>query len=178
MSDINAYCLFCEDIREETDGRHTFVGVSGGTLFIPPETNNVDRLKAVCLATIFGADKREVNITISARVKMDGKKASAPVYSALFHRDEQDVFDEWHLQLTVNLKGMPVEEGAMGEIDFDVDGFKAVARVAFTHSREIMNELAAMEPDVVVRTDGPTLKKSTRKPIAKRSKMKRKDSGE
>ncbi|WP_156363716.1 hypothetical protein [Sphingomonas sp. Leaf357] len=102
---IEAFVLFCEDLRHESGGKQSLLGVLGGSLFIPEGTTVVETLKAVLIARIQGT--RSVEITVSVRAHIDGKTLGPDEdYSATFSQDSHDKADKWTLQLAADLAGL------------------------------------------------------------------------
>jgi len=60
----------------------------------------------------------------------------------------------WELQLILNLKGMPIEEGAIAELNFEVNGKTSVARLSFTKRIETMYQIDELKLKVTDRQPG------------------------
>jgi len=172
MRELNVFSLFCEDVRHEADGRSTFIGVCSGTIYMEP-AETVDRLKAVCIARLPGEGPRTADVSISASVTLGDKIAKAQAYRGEFTRADDDNGFEWGLQLLLDLKGMPMGEGARAELVFEVNGMRSVAYVVITQDRKVLDRLGAMLPSIENK-EGPVARRTrtATKPATKRKKAK------
>lgn len=120
MASIQVFCAFCDDIREEAGGKASLVGMYTGDLIIPPDLEKLDRLMGVCIARI--DDVRVADVTIDVSVLSEGVTYGAPEgIHEVYEQLEDDDSRHWVLQLGLDLKGMPVSDGACARIVFTVN---------------------------------------------------------
>jgi hypothetical protein len=167
MANIEAFCVFCEDVREEPGQKQSWLGVLGGSLFTPQDTNKIDDLYAVCIARI--ENRREVNVLIDVSVKHDSGKVLTPgQYSARFSQQEEDQSDYWVLNLRLDMGGMPVDHGSVASIKFQVDDIISATSLPILWG----DPKPAPEPVVIPQDD--TFKTESIPPILTRKKVSRK----
>ncbi len=123
---IQAFVLFCEDMRRETGGKQSLLGVLGGALFVDPGTEELDKLKAVLIARIKGTRSVKINMGVKAHID-DRVLGPDDAYSATFSQDEDDQTGNWTLQLAVDLSGLPLGKDNVVTVKFSIDDVESVA---------------------------------------------------
>lgn len=120
MANVEAFVLFCEDVRREAGGKQSFLGVLGGSLYVAPGTEHVDELKAICFARIKAI--RSVKVSLKVRAEIDGKTMGPDEdYSAVFSQDELDESENWTLQVAADLKGLPLGAQNVVHATFNIE---------------------------------------------------------
>jgi len=168
MADISVFCLFCEDVRAEEMGKSSYIGVSGGLCLLNPEQDSTERLKVVCLARMYGSERRAVQVSINASVRLDEERVAAPPsYTAEFERNSDDDSEEWQLQIVVDLKEMPACDGAVAEVVFKVEDVSSTAHIMFTCDQSLMISNQGRTPKV--RSRSGALKKEKKSGAGKKA---------
>lgn len=125
MADIESFCIFCEDVRDEPGRKQTWLGVLGDVLYAPAGTETIEDLAVVCIARIRG--RRSVEVEVNVRVDSGGESISPGAYKARMSQNEEDKNDGWSLNLKVDIGGMPVQDGSIAYVEFKVDETTATA---------------------------------------------------
>lgn len=130
MAEINIepFVIFCEDLRRETGGKQSLLGVLGGALFVDPGVDKIEKLKAVLIARIKGTRSVKINMGVKAYID-DRVLGPDEAYSATFSQDEDDQTENWTLQLAADLAGLPVGKDNVITVKFSIDDVDSVGRL-------------------------------------------------
>lgn len=170
MADVEAFCIFCEDVREEPGEKQSWLGVLGGSLFTAPGTDKIEDISAVCIARI--SNLTEVEVTIDIEVESsDGTALTPGQYRATYSQRKSDRSKHWVLNLRLDMGGMPVEDGSIASVRFQVNDVVSSAFLPIS-----WGEPKSPPEPVVVRTNDATAYVSTPTTAkkARASKAKRK----
>lgn len=160
-----AFVLFCEDIRRESGGKQSLLGVLGGSLFVDKGTEKVEKLKAVLIARI--KDTRSVTVSLHVTAHVDDHVVKPDEsYSATFLQDDDDRQDSWTLQLVADLSGMPLGNDNAVIVVFKVDETEAAAglQIAFGEGQAIRDGIVKDEVGGQSTPIQPSKNKRKRKP--------------
>lgn len=128
MADMNGVIFFCDDIREEVNGKVTYMGSYGSEVHVSELPSIIPRMAAVFLARIRGAE--EVNVNVEAEII--GVEDGLPVirHQAPYKKPADATGDEWTLRL--NLVGpIPAAEGSTWRVKCSAGDFEAESRLKF-----------------------------------------------
>lgn len=109
MPEIKGIFLFCDDVREETGGKASLIGLLGNEATVETLPGLLSKLAAVFLCTVHGADRVKAHLTLEV-IGVEDLEVRIFEVERDFERPSNSS-EEWSLR--INLVGpVPVAQGS------------------------------------------------------------------
>jgi hypothetical protein len=123
MADIQGLILFCDDVRDETSGKNTIVGVYGTDFLLEePEIGSLSQIVASFNGRIRGADTCHVKFTVEM---LDHPNSAGP-FDTEHDFPRAGEHDEWTIRVNLRIPVLFVD-GAVLKVIVEAEDFKTDA---------------------------------------------------